>query len=385
LFVFFLLVAGLLGGCATVETPRGPPLPPDLSHRPDGRLAVSWPTTLDGSPLRARVAKLLPDAVKDKAGWADDLVAAFTNLQIPHAAETYCVAMAVIEQESSFQVDPVVPGMPDIVRRELERRADKYGVPMILVTAALQKNSPDGRTYARRIDALTTELQLNALFEDMISELPFGRQLLTDYNPVHTAGPMQVSVDFAQQHARDKPYPYPVAKSLRDEVFTRRGSLYFGSAILLDYPAPYDDVTFRFADFNAGRYACRNAAFQAALSGYAGKPLVLDGDLLRYEKGQPIDAPSEVESVLRSLAGALRLGAPEIRRDLLLEKTAAFAQSPLYARVFALADRAAGKPVARQTMPRIELKSPKITRKLTTEWFAHRVDERYRKCLARES
>jgi hypothetical protein len=31
------------------------------------------------------------------------------------------------------------------------------------------------------------------------------------------------------------------------------------------------------------------------------------------------------------------------------------------------------------------LKSPKITRKLTTEWFANRVDERQRKCLARAS
>ena len=49
-----------------------------------------------------------------------------------------------------------------------------------------------------------------------------------------------------------------------------------------------------------------------------------------------------------------------------------------------MADKA-GKPMPRQTMPQIDLKSPKITRNLTTEWFARRVNERYQQCLRRSS
>jgi hypothetical protein len=374
----------LAAGCATtIEGPSGPTLPRDMAHRPGGQASTPWPTTLDERELRTRVGKLLPANVKERAGWSADLQAAYSHLKIPHASETYCAAIAVIEQESSFQVDPAVPGLPDIIRHELERRADKYGIPMLLISAALLKASPNGRSYGQRIDALKTEKQINELYQDMIGELPFGRQLLADYNPVRTAGPMQVSIDFAEQHARDKPYPYAIEKTLRDEVFTRRGGLYFGSAILLDYPAPYDEIVFRFADFNAGRYSSRNAAFQAALGRVAGKSVTLDGDLLRYENGKPSEAPSSVESTASKLAGPLQMSAADIRRDLLLEKTPAFEQSPLFTRVFALADKATGAALPRQAIPTIDLKSPKITRKLTTEWFAKRVEERYRNCLMR--
>ena len=62
-------------------------------------------------------------------------------------------------------------------------------------------------------------------------------------------------------------------------------------------------------------------------------------------------------------------------------ETPAFSQSALYQKVFALA----GGHAARAVIPQIQLVSPKITRKLTTEWFADRVDGRYKACLAREA
>lgn len=382
----YLLLVSLASGCSLFENEQeGPALPPDMARRADGKTASAWPAALDEAETRRRIARLIPAHARDREGWAGDLHTAFAHLGVPHATQTYCAVIAIIEQESSFQADPRVPGLPRIVRREIGQRAEQYRIPQAIITAALAKTSPDGKTYDERIAALKTETQLNALFEDMIGELPFGRQLFGGFNPVRTGGPMQVSIDFAEQHVRQRDYPYPFAGKLRNEVFTRRGGVYFGAAILLDYPAPYDQIVYRFADFNAGRYSSRNAAFQAALGKLSGQKLTLDGDLLRYENGEPSTSQSEVEAVALTLGKQLEMSRPQIRRDLLLEKSAAFSRSPLQQRVFAQADAAVGKPLPRQAMPQINLKSPKITRQLTTEWFAKRVEGRYRTCLKRSS
>lgn len=385
-----LFLAALLAGCAgTGRMDEHAPVR-EASPRPSqpvpatpAKPSVIPPAVPGEAEAQGRAMRLLPPAVTDRAGWATDLLGAFGALRIPATPENLCAAIAVIEQESSFQADPVVAGLPRIVWAEIENRRQKYLIPKLLLDAALEKASPDGRSYQARVNALRTEREMSALFEDMISELPYGKTLLAGYNPVRTGGTMQVSVEFAEGHARQKAYPYAGRGSIRDAVFTRRGSLYFGVAILLDYPAPYSEPLYRFADFNAGRYSSRNAAFQAAVAKLSRKKLALDGDLLRYEKGEPASEPSATLLALIALSGRLGMERNAIRRDLLLEKTAAFGDSTLYRKVFALADAAAKATLAREVLPRIALTSPKITRKLTTEWFAKKVDSRYRDCLAR--
>lgn len=76
------------------------------------------------------------------------------------------------------------------------------------------------------------------------------------------------------------------------------------------------------------------------------------------------------------------LSRAQIVADLKQERYAAFAQTPTYTRFYAYADKTLGKPQPREALPQIKLVSPKITRKLTTEWFARRVDGRYQACLA---
>lgn len=325
--------------------------------------------------------QLLPATLADRADWAYDIEGAFTALGIEPSDSNLCAVLAVTEQESSFAPDPVVPGLARIARAEIDRRARHLHVPRFVVAALLAMKSGDGRTWEQRIAAVRTEKQLNALYEELIDSVPMGHRLFSGANPVRTGGPMQVSIAFAQAHARKHRYPHDIEWSIRREVFTRRGGMYFGIAHLLGYPTSYPSPLYRFADFNAGRYASRNAAFQNAVSRVSGIALAADGDLLDHRAGG--DTVSRTEAAVRTVAAEWGMDDAEVRRALLKSRTRAFEDTALNERVFALADQHAGRTVPRQSIPRITLESPKITRTLTTEWFATRVDRRYRRCMAR--
>jgi hypothetical protein len=341
----------LLGACSTAP-PREPPIDPDQA--------------------RAEIRAHLPPAVANRDGWAIDMFAAFEALEVRPTTRNICAVVAVIQQESAFQVDPVVPGLPGMARREIDERAGRYHIPNALVNLALNLRSPNGLTYTERLRQAKTERALSDMFEDFIGTVPLGRQLFADLNPVRTGGPMQVGIAFAEAHVKARTYPFPFT-DVRREVFTRRGGLYFGIAHLLDYPVSYDSMLYRFADFNAGHYASRNAAFQQAVSSLSRTHLAIDGDLLREGSSEP----SQTELAVRKLD--LGLGERQIRRDLERGTGHEFEETESYRKVFELAD--ARGPAPRALVPSIRLQSVKITRKLTTDWFARRVDDRYRRCL----
>lgn len=423
-----LLAAVLLAGCATgpeiirepapapapvpapTPTPTPPPVPP-----PVPRPAVPAPAPLpapapvplpppvpvplpppapvppppappvDAAEVRALALRHLPPQVAQRAGWADDVATAFAALGIPALPHKVCALAAVIEQESGWKPDPPVAGLSRIAQAELEKKRESLGIPRAVFDLALRKTSPDGRSYQQRLDRLRTERELSDLFEDMIREIPFGQRLFAGQNPVRTGGSTQVSIAWAQQHMAERPYPWRPAGSARDEVFTRRGGVYFGAAMLLDYPVSYDRMLYRFADYNAGRYASRNAAVQALLAQLTGQPVVPDGDLLRYRGGEPVPVrsePSQTYQAFVALAPELGLSPAQIEQDLRREKRHDFEQTATYRRLGQLA-RQRGLVPAAARLPEIMLKSPKISRPLTTAWFAERCEARYRACLAR--
>jgi len=341
--------------------------------------ATQGPRTSErsASEIAGDLQRMLPSNVPDRGGWARDIAVSFTAQGLDASRENLCAVVAVTQQESSFQADPVVPDLPNIAKREIDRRTQALHLPEFVVDAALGIRSPTGKTYKQRLDAVRTEKQLSEIFEDLIGMVPMGRQLFGGLNPVHTGGPMQVSIDFAQSHAQD--YPYTVDTSIRHEVFTRRGGMYFGIAHLLGYPAHYDSVLYRFADFNAGWYASRNAAFQAAVSQLSGIELALDGDLLIRGSIEP----GQTERAVRAIRRQLDINETRIRSSLEKGDSLEFEDTDLYRHVFELADQDSGKSFPRAVLPGIKLESPKITRNLTTAWFANRVHDRWKQCMAR--
>lgn len=354
-----LVALTFLAGCASQTTRHTPQRP--------------------AAEIRSQIVLLMPSWAGDANGWASDIQMAFTNLQLEADKSHLCAALAVIAQESGFQAEPEIPGLAKIAHDEIKRRAKQHHIPEFMVEAALRIRSPNGQRYGERLDAVQTERQLSAIFEDLIASVPLGTTLFADANPVDTGGPMQVSIGFAEDFAADHGYPYPVQTSIRNEVFSRRGGVYFGIAHLLAYPVRYDYMRYRFADYNAGFHASRNAAFQQAVNRLTGRELALDGDLLAYAS----NSPGETESALLAIRGQLGLDADDIHDALQKGRSLEFSETDLYRKVYQLAEARAGKQLPRAILPRIRLHSPKITSNLTTAWFAQRVDKRYRACLRR--
>jgi hypothetical protein len=361
----FIAVALLLAGCGALSIVAGCGAPQRAG--------------MTASEARAMIASYIPASAADREGWASDIYTPMAVLGIAVTPDNVCAIVSITEQESGFHADPAIPNLRAIAWAEIERQREKVGVPKLALDAVLDLKSTNGRTYRERIDAAKTERELSEAFEDLIGRVPFGRTFFEDRNPVRTGGPMQVSVIYARAHAQAKPYPYPVHETLRDEVFTRRGGMYFGIAHLLDYPAPYDRYLYRYADYNAGHYASRNAAFQAALASISDAKLALDGDLIVPGSR----AVGETETAARAIAGTLGMSAADIRRDLEYETRPDLGTTPLYRRVFELADARAGRALPRALVPDIELQSPKFTRRFTTRGFAERVVQRHRQCLTR--
>jgi len=370
----FLFILLFLGACSTTPT-----RPPSLSND--------------------RVEHLLPEYVKHRAGWAQDIVAAIEQIDRAVTVERVCAAVAIIEQESGFQADPIVKDLPKIVRQGLEVKFKRLGpLSGVATEKVLKAEIPGGRqTFEQKISKLKTESDLDHLFREIESALRnrfpgmlsvislasklMGQGWLEEFNPVTTAGSMQVKVSFAKSLSGWRSLS---DAEVRDLLYTRKGGVRAGVARLLDYEADYDDILYRFADYNAGIYSSRNAAFQTMLSDLQKTSLVADGDLLAYHAGG--SANDQTTQSLRALIDFGEkhgLAENDVRKAARGEKSAKFEESPIWKKVREIWTKEKRKAAPYATLPRLTLNSPKFATTRSTEWFARIVKRRYLQCRGR--
>ncbi|HYH99828.1 DUF1615 family protein [Hyalangium sp.] len=346
------------------------------------------------------VARLIPPHVKEREGWGQEVLSALEARQVHPSAEPVCEVLAVIEQESGFQANPVVKELPRIVRKRLEAYAGKLGVVGRKALEALLHHRAPGQSqsFEARLKAVRTERDLDRLFRellqayeqqypavytaaDLASEL-FSLQSLEELNPITTAGSMQVSVRYArEQNDEDRP-----EAEVREELYTRAGGVRYGTARLLGYEAAYAQPIYRFADYNVGLYSSRNAALQAQVSELTRLPLALDGDLLLYDaEGEPRNEDSRTLTALLAFRArhAPEVSERQVRRDVRKEKQRDFEETETWHAVKKAYERVAGKRPEYAQLPAVTLRSPKLSRELTTAWFARSVDQRFQRCMAR--
>ncbi|VTN14410.1 Protein of uncharacterised function (DUF1615) [Raoultella terrigena] len=80
----------------------------------------------------------MPASVKDRDEWAQAIAKAFESQKLAPTEENVCSVLAVAQQESNYQSDPVVPGLNKIAWQEIDRRAEKMHIPLFVVHTALK-------------------------------------------------------------------------------------------------------------------------------------------------------------------------------------------------------------------------------------------------------
>ncbi len=351
----------------------------------------------------AQVQAAFPEGVGDPAGWANDLLSAFSDAGLVPDATRVCGVVAVLQQESGFQADPPVANLGPLVRRRLEEEAEKYGPlgPAAMDRLLKDRVPGDRRTFEQRIRRLRTERELDLLFRDMLEaerrehpamvatanllDTVFRGRRLEDLNPVTTAGSMQVSVRWAVDYAHTRGWP-DGEQAVRDALYTRAGGLRFGVPRLWAYPLTDADALYRFADYNAGQYASRNAAVQRALARLTGLPLAADGDLLLIgPDGRPTAEDSETLRAFRVFRDRFVPTLPEarLRQDLEKGKELAFEETPSYLALRRVYRERTGSALPAAAVPELELKSPKLRRGYSTAAYARNVLRHHRACLQR--
>lgn len=353
-------------------------------------------TTQTKSLTDKQITKLIPKRVDGRASWAADIAKIFDELKIPKNTQNICTAIAVIDQESNFDADPRVPNLGNASLKAIDEKLEaKFGKTLTKTFLTMLKTKPTkDDSFIEQIKQVKTERELDELYQKIfdyfantykVSGLAHITKLTGEgiderINPITTLGSMQVHIDYARAHRRSNMSD----RTLRADLYSQYGGLYYGIHRLMVYKADYDKPLYRFADYNSGMYSSRNAAFQQRISSLSKQKIDIDGDLLLYDGSSPLSKKSQTETVLIKLLATAPtpISERQIRSDLKKEKTKSFEDTQSYRAISEMFKKKYGRDPSYAIMPQVVISGPKLSRDYNTNWFATRVDKRYQTCMA---
>lgn len=350
-----------------------------------------------------QLIKIAEPNAREPQAWASDLLDVLKQHGLEQSRGNICAVIAVADQESGFVANPAIPNLGKMSEQAIIAKLKKYSLLGDGAVLFLNKFPDRENSFMQRIRKAKTEKDLDLAYRDLTGGLKqyaqqykltwlvdnrFANDFIENSNEINTIGSMQVAVRFAVQFEREqrkgKKLSLEEIYQIRDKLYTRKGGLYYGTLLLLGYETGYNKKIFRFADFNAGRYSSRNAAFQTMLAKLADKKLATDGDLLIYQSDGDVEMTiSGTEQAIRTIVQKYNLNLKDyqIRRDLLKEKQLAFNKTTTYQTILTTYRATTGKAPLYAQLPEIELHSEKSSRILTTAKFAAMVNSRYQHCV----
>jgi hypothetical protein len=189
--------------------------------------------------------------------------------------------------------------------------------------------------------------------------------------------------------ARPRPEPRLAGRrgaGPRRAVHPRRRAR-FGVPRLWGYPLTDTDVLYRFADYNAGQYASRNAAVQRALAQLTGIRLAADGDLLVYAAGRTGPPATTARRCGRSAHSASASCRPSPRPAFAeiwrRGRSSPSRRPPATSPCGESIREQIGSPMPTAAVPELELKSPKLRRGYSTGCLRAERPPHHRACLQR--
>jgi hypothetical protein len=309
-----------------------------------------------GQARRAQAVLFRNRVRPDPEQWIRDLNEVMFDLKTDCASDDFLLlVLTTIQMESNVHIDPPVgnANLEELYANRLKGFRQEHP----LEAAALNLSGLDEQLRAKlRKDTRKAKVRTEAdLDRYVLTDLRpwLLRTLQGDYHltegmaegivgravpdPVHTIGPMQVDVDKAYRNALKRGEKVPSVLAMKTwlldpETALKRGlreGVYLLHLTFQNYLPRMDRdnaVLFSAADYNAGEFSSRNAAFQDRVAILTGKKLVLDGDLLLYRGGVPDEARSKTEGGTLDLLQS-QMTPEQIRRDLLLEKEPGFLET----------------------------------------------------------